>query len=250
MYLQGLAALKARGDGVTYAIVALTAATELDPGYASAWSFLGFAYNQLDTDEYLGTETFDDYRQALIDRYVEKALALNPNDTTAHHLKANRLRQNDEWLEAEAEYMLAIESDSQSAAIYEDYAEFLFDVGRLEEALAVGRRSYELDPLTPLYITAYADPLLDTGDYAAAERFHSLALQQDDEYPNPHLGLLAVKLMQERYDEVLLQVSDPTWRWSRLGVFLTSLVDYWRKSGKWGDICRPRGEDDFECGVF
>lgn len=25
------------------------------------------------------------------------------------------------------------------------------------------------------------------------------------------------------------------------------LVDYWRSSGKWGDFCRPAGEDDFEC---
>jgi adenylate cyclase len=25
------------------------------------------------------------------------------------------------------------------------------------------------------------------------------------------------------------------------------LLDYWRTSGKWGDFCRPIGEDDFEC---
>ncbi|MBN1833062.1 MAG: tetratricopeptide repeat protein [Deltaproteobacteria bacterium] len=25
------------------------------------------------------------------------------------------------------------------------------------------------------------------------------------------------------------------------------MVDYWRTSGKWGDFCRPVGEDDFEC---
>ena len=25
------------------------------------------------------------------------------------------------------------------------------------------------------------------------------------------------------------------------------LVDYWRKSGKWGDFCHPVGENDFEC---
>ena len=24
------------------------------------------------------------------------------------------------------------------------------------------------------------------------------------------------------------------------------LYDYWRKSGKWGDFVRPRGDDDFE----
>jgi Flp pilus assembly protein TadD len=60
-----LAALKARGTGMAYAIVALSAATELDPEYASAWSSLGFAYNQMRTNQYLGTETFDDYRKGL-----------------------------------------------------------------------------------------------------------------------------------------------------------------------------------------
>lgn len=25
------------------------------------------------------------------------------------------------------------------------------------------------------------------------------------------------------------------------------LVDYWRATGKWGDFCRPKGADDFEC---
>ena len=25
------------------------------------------------------------------------------------------------------------------------------------------------------------------------------------------------------------------------------LVDYWRKSGNWGDLCKPAGTDDFEC---
>jgi hypothetical protein len=24
------------------------------------------------------------------------------------------------------------------------------------------------------------------------------------------------------------------------------LYDYWRKSGKWGDFARPKGNDDFE----
>jgi hypothetical protein len=25
------------------------------------------------------------------------------------------------------------------------------------------------------------------------------------------------------------------------------LVDYWRQTGKWGDYCRPLGDDDFTC---
>lgn len=26
------------------------------------------------------------------------------------------------------------------------------------------------------------------------------------------------------------------------------LADYWRQTGEWGDVCRPVGDDDFECG--
>jgi hypothetical protein len=26
-----------------------------------------------------------------------------------------------------------------------------------------------------------------------------------------------------------------------------AFVDYWRKSGNWGDFCKPLGDDDFEC---
>lgn len=26
------------------------------------------------------------------------------------------------------------------------------------------------------------------------------------------------------------------------------LADYWRRTGEWGDVCRPVGDDDFECG--
>ena len=28
----------------------------------------------------------------------------------------------------------------------------------------------------------------------------------------------------------------------------TGLADYWRQTGDWGDVCRPVGDDDFECG--
>ncbi len=27
----------------------------------------------------------------------------------------------------------------------------------------------------------------------------------------------------------------------------TGLADYWRQTGDWGDVCRPAGDDDFEC---
>ena len=30
-------------------------------------------------------------------------------------------------------------------------------------------------------------------------------------------------------------------------VIKIGLVDYWRKSGNWGDFCHPVGDDDFVC---
>jgi tetratricopeptide (TPR) repeat protein len=223
--------------------------------------------------------------------------------------------------------LLAIESDPQSAAIYEDYAEFLSAVGQFEEAVDAGLRSYKLDPLTPLYITAYAEALVDVGDYAAAKRFYNLANQHDNEPGSSPYRLLSIKLREGNYDEVLLQASDPTSRLYDFREFLTALIDYaegktnsipevsanpetleelvkgfyamivlmnlrevdavikisgnrlhfwmqeffsplwerdefhqyvnqaglvdfWRQSGKWGYMCRPLGDDDFECGIF
>lgn len=337
LYLQGLAALKARGDSVAYATLLFRAATDLDPDFAAAWSSLGFAYNQMNFPDALRTETLSAYRDDLIEEYIEKALTLNPHDTTAHHLKANLHRKKKEWTEAEAEYLLALDASPQSAAIYEDYAEFLQNVGRLADALEAGRKSYEYDPLTPLYISAYADVLMTMGRYEEAAAYYDLAMQQDDEYWFGPWAILHSRLMQGRYGEALNLISDPLSSRYRLRGFFRALIDYgegkvkmlpkntsfnpentstnrwlisyeneasaivlvnldqlnvawdkifssrgnnikdsvltqffsvlwgrpdfhdyvakeglvayWRESGKWGDMCRPLGDDDFECGA-
>jgi hypothetical protein len=47
-------------------------------------------------------------------------------------------------------------------------------------------------------------------------------------YLAPHSGMRALP----GYKELMREVG---------------LVDYWRKTGDWGDICRPVGQSDFEC---
>jgi len=74
----------------------------------------------------------------------------------------------------------------------------------------------------------------------------------------------AVVLMNQGEVDAVIKIGDQNnYRWNKRFfsktwdrdefhqlIMQAGLVDYWRKSGKWGDMCRPRGEDDFECGVF
>ena len=52
-------------------------------------------------------------------------------------------------------------------------------------------------------------------------------------------------------DPVLKQFYSALWGRSDFRDYVGNegLVAYWRESGKWGDMCRPLGDDDFECGA-
>jgi len=76
-------------------------------------------------------------------------------------------------------------------------------------------------------------------------------------FDDPKLSLEVLRQMPragaERFEGVLFQL----WRTverdvRRLPDFKDfarelGLVDYWRRSGNWGDFCRPTGQDDFAC---
>jgi hypothetical protein len=83
---------------------------------------------------------------------------------------------------------------------------------------------------------------------------------------DPELALEALNTVVDAYPYSSAKIwtfSDSTWthrlQWRPLMrevrslpgfkdlVHKLGLDGYWRKSGNWGDFCRPLGEDDFEC---
>jgi hypothetical protein len=120
----------------------------------------------------------------------------------------------------------------------------------------------QLDPRTPKYFRDLVDKLQDR------EAMRNILRKDFELRRDPSIGSLADALGDA---ELSLAAMRATWKGPspRYGkywlLFLApysgmrslpgykdlmrevGLVDYWQKTGDWGDICRPVGKDDFEC---
>ena len=77
---------------------------------------------------------------------LEKALALDPNISSAHESLAELKRDDWDWLGAEREFRRALELDPNSALAHQAYGDYLTDMGRTEEGLQEQQSAQELDP--------------------------------------------------------------------------------------------------------
>jgi tetratricopeptide (TPR) repeat protein len=79
----------------------------------------------------------------------EKALQLDDTLGEAHLDLARAYTDEWDWAAADREYLRALALSPSSAAVHRYYGDYLLHIGRLEEALAEGRISTELDPISP-----------------------------------------------------------------------------------------------------
>jgi TolB-like protein len=143
-YLKGRALLRARKD-LPAAIAHFRAATEQAPGLAAAWSSMTLACEAL-----LGMDAFPAAeQQRLIDCQVEgagRAAELEPDAAASAHALANLARTRFRYADAETHYLRAIQLDPGYPDAREDYAELLFQVGRVEESARQAENLVNLDP--------------------------------------------------------------------------------------------------------
>jgi len=128
------------------AIESFTQATELDPRYALAWSWLSQAWTSLGQEYLEGAPAQAAYAKARA--AAERALTLSP-ELAAAHLARGYLFQNADfdWREAEAEFRRAIE-----LAPSDGYAKFnlgtqLATFGQVEPAIELTRQALATEPL-------------------------------------------------------------------------------------------------------
>jgi len=146
LYLAGRARMRERGDGVAEAIRLYEAAIARDSSWASAWA--GLAESRATLPWYLPgpyadrpwAENLDAAEQA-----ARRALALDPVNATAWVALGNVHRERWDWQEAEDAYGRALALDPDNAEAHQQYAEYLANVGRLDEALEAARRALQLD---------------------------------------------------------------------------------------------------------
>lgn len=120
-------------------------AIALDPNFALAYSALADSYNGMTAYPYMAPKQAVPLAKAAANR----ALELDPTLAEAHTALANSLACFDwNWKDAEREFKRAIELNPNDAGTHWRYGMFyLMPIGRLDEAIAKGKRSLELEPL-------------------------------------------------------------------------------------------------------
>lgn len=149
LYLKGLYFLaRPRPDLLQKALGLFQAALELDPGFAKAHAGIATAYVMLGNFNFAPpAEAYPKARAA-----VEKALALDDQLAEAHHIAAAAAFWYDwDWVAAEASYKRILALNPGDAFAHGDYAWFLLNRRRYDEALREIKHALDLDPLMPLF---------------------------------------------------------------------------------------------------
>jgi len=178
-------------------------AIAIDPNYSLAYAGLADYYATMGLlGRMPGAQSWPKSEEAAV-----KALALDESVGEAHHsLAAVRIWYDHNWREAERELQRAIELKPDFAEGYTLYARLLDATGRVDEAIAAAKRSWEVDPHMP----HRRAPLLG-GYYFHARRYDLAAeefrksVENDPGDPNAHIGLGRVYVQQKKLAQALAE---------------------------------------------
>jgi TolB-like protein/Tfp pilus assembly protein PilF len=128
------------------AIEYYTQATELDPSYALAWSFVSRTWSSLSADFLEGAPAKNAYAKARA--AADRALALSPDLAFAHLARADLLEFADfDWRGAEAEYRQALALAPNDAAAQFGLGQLLANLGDADQAIELTRKALATEPL-------------------------------------------------------------------------------------------------------
>jgi len=143
-YLKGRALLRARKD-LPPAIAHLQAAVAKAPQFAAGWSSLSLAC-EVRFWYALMTPAEQAEMLACAASAAKRAAELDPGAAATEHALANVARSRFKYAEAERHYLRAMQIDPGYPDAREDYAEMLYEVGRLHDCEAAVRQLTRLDP--------------------------------------------------------------------------------------------------------
>ena len=174
-------------DGWRRAIEAFQRATALDPHYAAAYASLALS-------EYVLADATGDaigQRQAMAN--AQRAVALAPQEAEGY-VSRGVLRMNVgwDWSGAEADLKKALALDPTSDKVQGNYATLLQRLGRLPEAIEVGRRAIGIDPLSAIAWSNLGQYLTFHRNYPAAHEAlrRCLEINPESSFGGHHLAIV------------------------------------------------------------
>jgi TolB-like protein/Tfp pilus assembly protein PilF len=174
-------------DGWRRAIDAFHKAIALDPDYAAAYASLALS-------EYALADSTGDaagQRQAMAD--AERAVTLAPQEADGYASRGVlRMNGSWDWNGAEADLEKALALDPAADKTQGNYATLLERLGRLPEAIAVGRRATEIDPLSAIAWSNLGQYLTFHRDYPAAHEAlrRCLEINPESSFGGHHVAIL------------------------------------------------------------
>jgi len=238
-YLAGMAQYELRGEALTEAIENLRTAVALDPDFTAAWAGLASAYYVMPgwLTEYQGAPPVKSviYSKA---RYAAlRARDLNPNMAQTLNALGNMHQTDHQWERNGAAVRRAYELAPNSAAILEDYSEFLEFTGQWKKGLPITEHLVEVDPLKAFNWISLGWARWDMRDYegAAAAFEKSLALDNPLEVgAHEYIGLL---LSQGDADAAALVVANNEWISDEIRECFNSVIARYRAPKSPKPIC-------------
>jgi TolB-like protein len=144
-YLKGRALLRQRHDlpaAIAHFKKAVTKAQE----FAAGWSSLSLTY---EVSFWYTEHMTADFQVELLTgeaAAAERAAALEPNAAATEHALGNVARAQFKYALAEGHYLRSMQIDPSYPDVREDYAEVLYEVGRVEDSARAARQLVTLDP--------------------------------------------------------------------------------------------------------
>ena len=136
---------KRNKDDILKSVDYFQQAIKLDPNYALAYAGLADSHNAITAYPYMSPKEAVPQAKAA----AKRAMEIDPTLAEAHTALANSLACFDwNWVEAEREFKRALELNPNDSGTHWRYGMFyLMPLGLLDEAIAEGERSLELEPL-------------------------------------------------------------------------------------------------------
>jgi len=196
-------------QGLSKSIEFYREALSIDSGYALAYAGLADSYALLGSRRLGGNSPSETMLKAR--ENAKKALCLDETLAEAHLSLAFVKFQFDwDWTGAEKEFRRAINLNPNSATSHYRYAMYLATMSRMSEAVSEMKRAHELDPLSPIILTAQGRLFHFQRRYDNAIECHRKALAIGSNFIEAHFNLGMVYEQKLMFREAISQFSKVT----------------------------------------
>ena len=189
-------------EGLMRGVEYFKQAIEKDPDYALAWAGMADAYAVSGYMDYKSLPAENAYQNAR--DAATRAIEIDPTVAEAHNaLSIVKAYRDGDFYAAEEEVKKAIALQPNNATAHQRYAIYLRDQARLDESLKEVQYAHQLDPLSPTIGSNLAYVYYLKRDYEQAERQCQKVLETEPDYFQTLIALGMTYQQQGRFQEAI-----------------------------------------------